>query len=79
MDNCSILNGISLSKLYRLNRGEYKMKYKIHNIVLLYDNRQVYIEECDVKNNEYKVVEVNDSKEIFTIKESDISCLILSV
>ena len=48
------------------------MKYKSGDILLLYSGKTVSIIAVDAKSKQYRVMNVDDSEEIFLISEQDV-------
>lgn len=48
------------------------MKYVEGNMVILNDNRSVYIISVDKKSKKYMVVDMDDSEDMFEITDKDV-------
>lgn len=55
------------------------MKYKIGDIVLLYDGRTAYVSSVEKKSKTYHVCDMDDNGgNVFAVKDSDIYSLVMS-
>lgn len=59
------------SKTYR-KEELVNMKYVEGNMVILNDNRSVYIISVDKKSKKYMVIDMDDSEDMFEITDKDV-------
>lgn len=55
------------------------MKYKVNDIVLLYDEKQVLVLHIDEKNKNYTVSDIDNESDFGVVTESDIFMKITNI